>query len=635
MNPRALVLYGTEAPLPERRTLHAGALCLTLEEGQLRHILWQGREAIRGIAFLVRNTSWGTYEAKLRELNVEANEQGFRVSYEARCEDAAQRLDYGVTITADAAGHLQFHARIHPHTDFLTNRAGFIVLHPLEGVAGEPVTLIHADGRVVQSQFPKHVAPRQPFSDLRALEHQVSPGVRCRCTLEGDAFETEDQRNWADASFKTYVRPLSQPWPYTLRAGAVSEQCVRLSFVQEGQSPALVTVRESRHAVELGREPLAALPELGLALDAEAPPPGSAALNALSVLSPSWLLGWVSPSTPAERFENIANAAASTGAKVCLEVVVDAIQDLQPLAAGADRAGLPVAAVAVTPSALLQSVPMGFVVPGMPSLEALYQSARQTFPAAKVGGGSLAYFTELNRNPPPTAALDFITHTTCPLIHAADDASVMETLQALPWIFESALRLAGQAAYWIGPSTIGMRFNPYGPAPADNPHQARVPMAKADPRQRGLFAAAHYTAYAARAARAGVSVLTLSALTGPRGVLEVADGRVVLHPAFHALSWLADGSGRPRLAVDVNAPDEIEALAWWQDDRGVLLLANTTAHAREIALPPGSAAALVLDEGSFDTARTEVGWSRREGEPVGERLKLGPYAVARVDVRQT
>ena len=37
--------------------------------------------------------------------------------------------------------------------------------------------------------------------------------------MEGDAFEMEDQRNWADASFKTYVRPLSKPRPYVIAKG--------------------------------------------------------------------------------------------------------------------------------------------------------------------------------------------------------------------------------------------------------------------------------------------------------------------------------------------------------------------------------------------------------------------------------
>ena len=43
--------------------------------------------------------------------------------------------------------------------------------------------------------------------------------MRVACRMEGDAFEMEDQRNWMDASYKTYVRPLALPWPYTIAQG--------------------------------------------------------------------------------------------------------------------------------------------------------------------------------------------------------------------------------------------------------------------------------------------------------------------------------------------------------------------------------------------------------------------------------
>ena len=55
--------------------------------------------------------------------------------------------------------------------------------------------------------------------DIRALTHEPLPGVRVACRMEGDAFEMEDQRNWLDASYKTYVRPLALPWPYTIGKG--------------------------------------------------------------------------------------------------------------------------------------------------------------------------------------------------------------------------------------------------------------------------------------------------------------------------------------------------------------------------------------------------------------------------------
>ena len=40
--------------------------------------------------------------------------------------------------------------------------------------------------------------------------------------MEGNKFEMEDHRNWMDASYKTYVCSLLDPWPYTLKKGEAS-----------------------------------------------------------------------------------------------------------------------------------------------------------------------------------------------------------------------------------------------------------------------------------------------------------------------------------------------------------------------------------------------------------------------------
>ena len=56
--------------------------------------------------------------------------------------------------------------------------------------------------------------------DIRAADPRGRcPACASTCRMEGDAFEMEDQRNWIDASYKTYVRPLALPWPYTIATG--------------------------------------------------------------------------------------------------------------------------------------------------------------------------------------------------------------------------------------------------------------------------------------------------------------------------------------------------------------------------------------------------------------------------------
>ena len=102
-----------------------------------------------------------------------------------------------------------------------------------------------------------------------------------------------------------------------------------------------------------------------------------------------------------------------------------------------------------------------------------------------------SYFTELNRKRPPLAELDFVSFTTSALVHAGDDRSVAEGLEALPHIARSVRAIVGDTPYAVGPSAIGMRDNPYGQATAPNPRQHPAGdepqrSAPARPARRGL-----------------------------------------------------------------------------------------------------------------------------------------------------
>ena len=47
--------------------------------------------------------------------------------------------------------------------------------------------------------------------------------------FEGALFEVEDQRNWSDASFKTYSAPLAPSFPHAAQAGEQIRQSVRIT----------------------------------------------------------------------------------------------------------------------------------------------------------------------------------------------------------------------------------------------------------------------------------------------------------------------------------------------------------------------------------------------------------------------
>ena len=108
-------------------------------------------------------------------------------------------------------------------------------------------------------------------------------------------------------------------------------------------------------------------------------------------------------------------------------------------AADLAASGLGVASVMVCPSVDRQSTPPGSDWPPCPPLEQVHAAARAAFPGITLGGGMASFFPELNRKRPPVAVLDFVTHGLCPIVHAADDLSVMETLGAVPHILASCL----------------------------------------------------------------------------------------------------------------------------------------------------------------------------------------------------
>src|SRR5215207_9249547 len=133
---RAIKLFGTEDPVGETTALSAGALEATLDTGNLRYIKIGGKEAIRAISYLVRNRNWGTYNPEITNLKVDQSASGFTVKYDALCKDEQQSFRYSARIEGRADGSLSFAAEGEALTDFVTNRNGFVVLHPLAGVVG-------------------------------------------------------------------------------------------------------------------------------------------------------------------------------------------------------------------------------------------------------------------------------------------------------------------------------------------------------------------------------------------------------------------------------------------------------------------------------------------------------------------
>jgi hypothetical protein len=604
-------LYGTKAREAAPVRLRAGALSADLVNGNLRSVRHGGTEVLRAIAHVVRDRDWGTYEPGLTDLEIEQHDDSFRISYAASCVGpGGGRLGFRAVIEGSADGTLRFDVTALPENDFETNRCGFCILHPIAGVAGSPVTVEHTDGSIVHTKLPDLIDPWQPLKDLRAITHEVRPGVTAQCRMEGDVFEMEDQRNWSDASYKTYVRPLALPWPYVLAGGEPLRQSVTLRISGETKAAASETGIDPVR-IELG-EAGPRLPDIGLVIYPEDIEATLAGLPDLARLAPRQLLFHFDPTRGhgLDALRAHARLAAALPAATTLECVVACTGDLDAELSGvADmvrRAGLRLDAIAVSPSVDRQSTPPGSAWPACPPLEDVYAAARRVFPGIRLGGGMFSYFTELNRKRVPAGPLDFFTHCTCPIVHAADDLSVMQSLEALPFITRSARAIFGDMPYRIGPSTIAMRQNPYGGATKDNPDGLRIAMANRDPRHAGQFAAAWAIGYAARVAPAGLEMLTLSSFAGPFG-LVAASGE----PA-------AEGASRP-IARAIKGLCELAGLAHvctkTSDETRIAVLAGRSASGAIVAW----LANLTAIDVAVDASALGGGY-----------LVMPPYAIARI-----
>jgi D-apionolactonase len=639
MSGREFLLYGTTQPVPEARLLKAGPLSAEFIDGNLRAICYNSAEVLRAVSYLIRDKDWGTYAPELSNLEIKEEGARFEISFDALCPGPD---DSALALRASIIGEEQcliFDVAALPQTDFITSRCGFCVLHPLIGLAGAPVTVEHASGEMIQAHMPDLIDPWQPFKNMRAITHEIMPQVFAVCRMEGDVFEMEDQRNWSDASYKTYVRPLALPWPYVLKAGVEARQRVTLAFIggtsarQRADVPSGNTVR-----VKLGSAK-GRMPGIGLVIAPEDAAASLAALPVLAHVAPQQLLLHFDPLAGhgAATFEGFARLQRESGIPAALELALPCRSDpeveLQEIAKQVHNAGLALSALIVSPSVDRQSTPPGSKWPHCPPLETVYAAARKAFPNLQLGGGMLSYFTELNRKRAPPDLLDFVTHATNPIVHAADDLSVMQTLEALPFITRSVRAVYGGKPYHMGPSTIPMRQNPYGSATKDNPGLERIPMANRDPRHNGLFAAAWAVGYVSRCLAAQPHMLTLSALAGDFGLIagtSEPSPSGAMRPLFHVVKALAELACYEWTECLASRPAEIAAIAA-ADNQGkrFAVIANLTAHSRTADLSGlglyENAAVTLLDGGSI----AEAAQGEMQAAPLGKaRLYLSPFAVA-------
>lgn len=589
------ILFGTPEPTSAPIPVAVGDLSLVIIGGVARRIAWRGIELVRAIDCPVRDESWGTHaQDEVRET----------LAHEGEGADAVVRYERRFTVADGAlSGRLVLEARadalevaltLDAHRDIATNRAGFTLLHPIAGIAGAPMEIRHPDDSHETGRFPERISPAQPARDMAGLSYAMG-GAAVDLAFEGEVFEMEDQRNWADASFKTYCRPLALPYPYTIAAGMRVTQRIVARF-----SPSEGSTQESRPAQEAASPTAARGPDLLLAVEDGWLSPADE--TALTEIAPRALLARIGAGeTGAEGWlDALANRIRATGAGLDLEIVVpkgaDPARHCAALAERLSERGLRPTHVIALPEPYLASHQPEGPWPDGPSPEECARAAGDAFPEAEIGVGMLTNFTELNRRPPQGALGAYLTHATCAIVHAADDLSVIETLETLPQIFASARALGGPRGYRLGLVSIGMRSNPYGADVAANPERTRRAMARIDPRQDGTFAAAYAVAAYVAAMQGGVEAIALAAPSGPFGIVDESGARRPIQAALLALGRFA---GEPVVPVE-GLGDGLVGLVTTGPGRRRAVIANPTLEPRALALPEGAGVAVLAGDANQD-----------------------------------
>lgn len=532
---------------PTRRPWTSGRWSLEVRGDELADIRCDGRVVLRAVRAVARDDDWAT--AWPSSVDVPAD---------------GDRLVVDLDLEAV--------------TDSSTNRIGLVVLHPPQ-LASTPLQVTHPDGSVSELAFPVQVSPHQPAKDIAGLAWEAG-GLPLRLDLDGDVFEMEDQRNWTDASYKTYSRPLDLPFPYTVGAGdRVRQQLVLFTGAPTptsgdeaaGAAPAQAADRSTQASD--GRPVLADRTVSG---DRAGTGPEAEELTwrrgrAVPVIGTGHLdLELADPDWP-QRLD----AALTARDELALWVVSPSPADPAVLAELGSRL-----TAAVRDGTSFRFLGIADAVRHVTTPE-LAAALRKIAPeGVPLVAGARSHFTELNREWETVLAAEpeALAFATTPLFHTLESEQLIEAVAMQRLLAEQLTTRVPEQPVHVGPITLRPRFANV----ATRPQPVPAPAPPADPRAGTALHEAWTVASAAAFAVPGVVSLTYEQVPEP---LAALGGTASGTPTREQEDALVTGCSEDGLLRAIG-------------DGEALLLANLSALPRRVRLT-GRSAPLDLDPVSW------------------------------------
>jgi hypothetical protein len=643
--------YGRDEPPPEHHEVRAGPLAMIVDGGDLRYVRLGHTELVRRLFAAVRDRNWNTITGTISGLRLETDTDSFRLSFSSHHVSDDIDFEWQATVAGSAGGTIRYELDGGARRAFRYCRIGLCVLHPVAEFAGRPYAARTASQDHLSGALPELIGPQRVengfevplFPSFDALTVDLRGGIEVVHEFEGDLFETEDQRNWTDASFKTYSTPLALGYPHDASAGQRFRQMVT---VRVHVPPVCSEPKRSRSvSVTLGEQLSRSLPLLGVGLNPEVQPLSPRATALLGELNLDHLRVDVDPAGPAYAglLERAAAEASALGCELELALFLsDKAEDELEAVAAALQPDVPIARI------LLYHVREPVTPISLADL------ARQHLRTARgFAGGTNAYFAQLNAFRPGAGAFDAIAYPITPQVHAFDEASLVETLAAQGETVVTARSFADGAAIVVSPVTLRPRFNPDAKEPEQPPGPGELPPA-VDPRQMSLFGAAWTLGSIKHLAESGVAAATYYETVGWRGLVETEAGPSVralfpshpgmVFPLYHVFADLAGWRCADVVACRSSDSLAVEGLALRRADDELLLVANLSPRPLAVAMQSLRASRTawlrVLDEDTFGEATLDPAAFRVRGKRVAVRsdeltVELAPYAIASLEFRLT
>ncbi len=624
-------LFGGSVHKSSPVLLKAGSLNMLYENGALRYISSGKTELVRMICSALRDRKWLTIQPAISDEKFDIKPDSFKINYRSHYLSGDINYVASYQITGDSDDSLTFIMEGKAVTSFKKNRIGFCILHPAAECTGKPCTVIHSNESAEEIFFPEYISPDQPFRDIRAMQWKIN-GLDCRLDFEGDIFETEDQRNWTDASYKTYCTPLDRPFPVIINKGERINQKVRLkvdgSIQKETDEADIINL--TLYPGEIMR-----VPAFGICHSSRPQPLTD---NEISILKQ---LKFDHYRIDLYLFENdwkgkadlAVNEAEKLGYPLELALFFgdNASEQCAVLIDWLSGKDMKISVIDIYDKS-------AYSTPDLLT-DTLAPLFRNAFPGVNIACGTNANFAQLNRNRPGSVRNDYICYSVHPQEHASDNATLVENLKAQEYTVHSAGKFVKGKGIWISPVNIQRRFNA-------NIQNFEVPSSgndyppQVDSRIMSLFGACWTAGSIKYLFESGIKGVTFFETVGERGIIQgdfqsrwpdafPAPGRMIF-PVFQVFRHILENKSYYIIKSSSSSPLKADLLVLSEGRLLKIILVNFSPDKRKVMLDFCDDLLNVsqLDAGSFTDAAGNPEW---QGKIItvnsGSCLQLNPFSV--------